>query len=84
MDIKTKEKSIVMAKEIQEATETLDVALNHQSGDHEVVEAKNIVANVLRSYKDFINSVSEAERKEVQELFAKKIEAMALKAKQLG
>jgi hypothetical protein len=84
MDIKIKEKSIIMAREIQEATETLDVALTHHSGEHEAIEAKNIVANVLRSYKVFIDQIPEDDRAEVQELFSKKIEAMAKKAKRLG
>lgn len=83
MNIVTKERSIVLAREIHEAMETLEVALSAGAEDHEIIEAKNIVANVLRSHKSFLDSLSEPEKDEVHKLFAKKIEDMASKAKTL-
>ncbi|MBX7150873.1 hypothetical protein K1X84_04495 [bacterium] len=83
MDIESKEKSITMAREIEEAMETLDIALVDGAEDREIIEAKNVVAGVLRSYKIFMESFSGAEKDEAHKLFAKKIDAMAHKAKQL-
>ncbi len=83
MDITTKEKSIVLAREIHEAMETLDVALSSGAEEREIIEAKNIVTNVLRSHKTLLDSLQESEKEEVHKLFAKKIEDMAGKAKSL-
>lgn len=83
MDIESKEKSITMAREIEEAMETLDIALAAGAEDREIIEAKNVVAGVLRSYKTFMESFNDAEKDEAHKLFSKKIEAMAVKAKQL-
>ena len=83
MEIKGKEKSVIMAREIKEAMETLDVALDDHADEREVIEAKNIVANVLRSYKTFLDGLSPSEQDEAQKLFHKKIDAMAIKAKKL-
>jgi hypothetical protein len=83
MNIVTKERSIVLAREIHEALETLDVALTGGAEEREIIEAKNIVTNVLRSHKSFLESLSGSEKEEVQKLFAKKIEDMAAKAKSL-
>lgn len=83
MNIVTKERSIILVREIHEAIETLDVALSAGAEDREIIEAKNIVANVLRSHKNFLDSLSGSEKEEVQKLFAKKIEDMAAKAKSL-
>jgi hypothetical protein len=78
-----KEKSIVLAREINEAMETLDVALNSEAEEREIIEAKNIVASVLRSYKNLLESLDGTEKDEVQTLFSKKIEEMANRAKSL-
>lgn len=83
MNTVTKERSIVLAREIHEAMETLDVALSAGAEDREIIEAKNIVANVLRSHKSFLDSLTGSEKEEVQKLFSKKIEDMATKAKSL-
>ncbi len=83
MNTRSKEKSITMAREITEAMITLEIALSPGAGENENIEAKNVVTQVLRSYKTFIESVSGADQKEVLELFSKKIEAMAVKAKLL-
>jgi hypothetical protein len=83
MNIVTKERSIVLAREIHEALETLDVALTGGAEEREIIEAKNIVTNVLRSHKSFLESLSGSEKEEVQKLFTKKIEDMAAKAKSL-
>ena len=83
MNIVTKERSIVLAREIHEAIETLDVALAGGAEEREIIEAKNIVANVLRSHKNLLESLSGPEKEEVHKLFAKKIEDMAAKAKSL-
>lgn len=72
-----------MAREIEEAMETLDIALADGAEDREIIEAKNVVAGVLRSYKTFMESFSGTEKDEAHKLFTKKIEAMAVKAKQL-
>lgn len=83
MNIVTKERSIVLAREIHEALETLDVALAGGAEEREIIEAKNIVANVLRSHKSLLESLSGSEKEEVHKLFVKKIEDMAAKAKSL-
>ncbi len=72
-----------MAREITEAMITLEIALSPGSGDHELIEAKNVVSQVLRSYRTFIDTIHDPDQKEVSDLFSKKIEAMAHKAKQL-
>ena len=78
-----KERSIVLAREIHEALETLDVALSSDAEEREIIEAKNIVSNVLRSYKTLLDSLDGAEKDEVHTLFSKKIEDMANRAKSL-
>lgn len=83
MNTLSKEKSITMAREITEAMITLEIALSPGSGEHEIIEAKNVVSQVLRSYRGFLESIPETDMQKVQELFSKKIEAMALKAKRL-
>lgn len=83
MDIQAKEKSITMAREIQEAITTLDVALSDKAEDREIVEAKNVVAGVLRSYKAFLESLDDGQRLEAKKLFAHKIETLVEKAKHL-
>jgi len=82
MNTEFKQKAITLAKEIHEAMETLDIA-STQSDESVAIEAKNVVANVLRSHKSFIENVNGADQDEAQKLFHKKIEAMALKAKAL-
>lgn len=83
MTIQSKEKCIVMAREITEAMITLEIALSPGSGAQENTEAKNVVAQVLRSYKIFIAAIPETDQNEVIGLFSKKIEAMAVRAKSL-
>lgn len=83
MNIITKERSIILAREIHEALETLDVALSNEAEDREIIEAKNIVANVLRSYKNLLDSLDGTEKEEAHKLFTRKIEDMANRAKSL-
>lgn len=83
MDLESKEKSITMARELQEAMSTLDVALTGDADEREVVEAKNVVAGVLRSYKNFMSTLSDSQRPEAKKLFAHKIETLVEKAKHL-
>ncbi len=72
-----------MAEEINEAISTLDVVVSEKAEEREIVEAKNIVAGVLRNYKSFISNLTHDDRDEAQRIFTKRIEALALKAKQL-
>jgi hypothetical protein len=83
MNIITKERSIILAREIHEAIETLEVALSAGAEDREIIEAKNIVANVLRSHKNFLDSLTGSEKEDAHKLFAKKIEDMASRAQSL-
>jgi hypothetical protein len=82
MDLQAKEKSITMAREMQEAMNTLVVALSGND-EREIVEAKNIVAGVLRSYKSFLEGLDDGQRAEAKKLFAHRIEAIVEKAKGL-
>lgn len=84
MNTLTKEKSITMAREITEAMITLEIALSPGTGEHEIIEAKNVVTQVLRSYRRFLESIPEADLRKAQELFSKRIEAMAHQAQKLG
>ncbi len=84
MNTYSKEKSITMAREITEAMITLEIALSPGSGENEIIEAKNVVSQVLRSYRGFLESIPEEDLRKAQDLFSKKIEIMALKAKNLG
>jgi len=83
MDIELKKKSITMAEEINEAITTLDFVVTDKAEEREIVEAKNIVAGVLRNYKSFINDLAHDDQVVAQRLFTKKIETLALKARQL-
>ena len=84
MNTQSKEQAVLLAREIKEALETLQVALNDGAEEREVVEAKNIVANVLRSYKVFQENLPAEERKEAHDIFAKKIETLISQAKRLN
>ena len=74
--------SKVIAGEIQEATKTLELALEGNS-DVEVVEAKNTFANVMRDYKGFMESLSDEEREKVHAVLKGHVEKMVSLAKQL-
>ncbi len=81
MTTEFKQKCITMVKEINEAMETLLIALS--GNEAEQIEAKNVVANVLRSYKNFIGELTPEEQNEASKLFTPKIDALAQKAKAL-
>lgn len=81
MTSELKQKCIILAKEINEAVETLEIALVGE--EREKIEAKNIVANVLRSHKSLLDGLAEPEKSETLRLFEKKIDTMAQKAKSL-
>ena len=83
MNIEFKQKAITLAREIHEAMETLNIATG-QMDEAVSIEAKNIVANVLRSHKRLIESMSGSDQEEAQKIFHRKIEAMALKARGLN
>lgn len=78
-----KTQCVTLAREIQEALTTLEVAADPSSEERERIEAKNVVANVLRSYKNLIENLSGTDKTEASKLLHKKIEDMALKAKYL-
>lgn len=84
MNTESKKKSITMAQEINEALTTLDAVTAEGAEEREIIEAKNIVAGVLRNYKNFLQDVPSEDRDEVQRIFSKKIEGLALKARQIA
>lgn len=84
MNTESKKKSITMAQEINEAISTLDVVMSENAEEREIIEAKNIVAGVLRNYKLFLQDVNSEDRDEVHRLFTKKIETLARKAQQIA
>jgi hypothetical protein len=83
MNTEAKEQAVLLAREIHEAMETLDVALGGRAEEKEIIEAKNIVANALRSFKSFFENLSGDEKKEAHDIFSKKIESLVSKARQL-
>lgn len=83
MQTQSKNKAVIMAREINEAMITLAVALSPGAGEHECIEAKNIVAQVIRNYRRFIAELPVEDQEEAKNLLSKKIEAMALQAKKL-
>jgi hypothetical protein len=64
--------------------ETLEVALGDGADEREIVEAKNVVASVLRSYKEFLDGLDTGQREQARKLFLPRIEAMAVKARSLS
>lgn len=83
MNSKSKEQAVFLAREIKEAMETLTIALRSGTDEREMIEGKNVVASALRSYKSFLENLSPEDKKEAQEIFAKRIELMASQAKRL-
>ncbi len=83
MEQAIKEKSVTLAHGLNEAMNTLNVVLAGSADEGEIIEAKNIVAGVLRNYKSFLQELPDSDRTEVQKLFARKIEALATRARQL-
>lgn len=81
MQTRSKEKTIIMAREINEALITLEVALSPGAGENECIEAKNIVSQVLRDYRKFLDELPPNEQEEAKNVLGKKIESMAQKAK---
>ncbi len=83
MEAKSKEQAVFLAREIKEAMETLTIALSGGADEIEMIEGKNVVASALRSYKSFLESLTPEDKKEAQEIFAKRIEHLASQAKRL-
>ena len=83
MNTEAKEQAVLLAREINEALETLGVALSGRAEENEIIEAKNVVANALRSYKGFLENLSADGKKEAHDIFSKKIEHLVSEAKQL-
>lgn len=83
MQTQSKDKAVTMAREINEALITLEVALSPGAGESECIEAKNIVAQVIRNYRSFIAELPAEDQEEAKNVLGKKIEAMVLKAKKL-